>query len=792
MEHLVYSHDPGKSRDTADAANAKILSTQWSKSDNLMPFQPPLTPWLGFDHDSAQASSILEYPKVRGWDPDMIWKGNLRNAHSSLGSLEPIKIASTAASMLQSWLFFGLLEALIDKKIEVSYMVRANEVGRPYVYTRNLHPCLQAWKFGMRMVEDAKKVGLHQKTIKILSYVHSWVERLNTWTDPEQVHFHKVLESNYPTFSDQMASILPSIVRLAEAIDSVHVSAMPPTTRLWSGLSWRHPLSARVARTQVLRSKGWCPFTIQMMWINLSESVLDWLTCGPARPDINDHLHCKDTECNWNNIDTSTYRPSHDSDSCNGYNDCLIVKPALEEILEILRMKNDCIPMIGIKENGSHLNLSVLCRLLGSHKSEPQDYIAISHVWVHGLGSTSDEGIWECQARRLLRLAQEVTGKVNPLIWMDSLCIPKVRDLRTKAIMLMRETYANASKVLVIDKTIRVQSSNATCEKIYCAIYASAWMQRLWTYQEACLAQELVFECADRKLYTLSFPSYFNSIGKVMVWRAIGAQMLRLRIDSNQRPNIGTTSRALNWRSTSRAVDEIAAVAGFMQLGRDTLREILDTKNQMERMIIFLRAVQWLPFNIPFLLGSRMTQAPWRWAPTTFMNRSSLGLDTDPASQSARVTDNGLEGKWLVLTFSHFLDGDRTTIRYAGSDMAITPRTKAFMFRFYCKQDWPEPPASRRFNAVIINHELDNHNYRTIDEGSMLQGLAVVKHAPYSKTQSQAIDNSKVITCGTVSQVLIEKMKLDEVLVTRASLMFAPPVEGITRAKLQEERLCIT
>lgn len=790
MEHLFYSASPSKATDVAHAFYSATLSTDWAQESDIMPFHPPLTPWLGFGHDSGDDIPPLEienYPSHHGWEPGTIWNGSLREAHIRLKNLDDKSVAYEVAAMLQSWLYFGLLESVLQKHVRVSYLVHADGAGRKYIFTQNLHACLQAWVFKIRLVDEEVKLETHHKALKSMAYVHSWVERLNKWTNPDNAHFYEEVERAYPNFTQLLATILPSIVRLAEMIDSARINAKPHSTLLSLGLAWHHPQQVRESREDLLNKNGWCPFTISMLLANLSESTVDWLAGLPTKASLDLHSSCTRVDCVRNNIDQHHYKASHDLSLCEG--GCPNVRPPIADVIGILEKTEDSIPVLGIMDHWDGIHLSATCRSMTSPDDE--DYIAISHVWVDGLGSTTEIGIPGCQARRLLRLGRKITQKADPRIWIDSLCIPAAKNVRKKAITLMADTYSNASTVLVIDKTIRQQKSSNSIQELYCTIFTSGWMQRLWTYQEACLAQTLVFELADDDLYTLNFPRQGESIASTMIWRSFGAQLTRLRIDRGTALDLGSVGRALNWRSTKRRIDELAAVAGLVQLSKQTLGEILETEDQAARMHIFLKAVRWLPRNILFLPGPKLKISPFRWAPYTFLNRSEVTLSTDPNEQTAECTAHGCKGVWLTLSLDHSIAGARVgrpSIRYVGSDWTKVSRSEAYVFRIYCKEGWPESSSPAYFNAILLNCELVASGSSLIGEGAWVRGLAVMKH---DQEYTRLLNNPGVTVCDYIGQVLVEKMRVDEALQYKPSLMFATPAEGLTFADIDQARLCV-
>jgi hypothetical protein len=120
MEHLVFI--PQGPQGVVTASRNLTLATDWTYESDVIPFRPPLTPWLGFDHQNAVISLDLElYPRRRGWNYQEIWQGNLRESHASLASLDGHSIANRVVAMLQSWFYIGLLESVIDKPVSPLY-----------------------------------------------------------------------------------------------------------------------------------------------------------------------------------------------------------------------------------------------------------------------------------------------------------------------------------------------------------------------------------------------------------------------------------------------------------------------------------------------------------------------------------------------------------------------------------------------------------------------------------------------------------------------------------------------
>jgi hypothetical protein len=168
-------------------------------------------------------------------------------------------------------------------------------------------------------------------------------------------------------------------------------------------------------------------------------------------------------------------------------------------------------------DSGSELNhrsIGDMAKILNPEDADDIDlpYIAISHVWAQGLGNRDINALPLCQLRR-------IQGFVNLMVpehqwpmpfWIDTICVPLDPATRSMAIKEMRTVYRDALAVLVIDRTLMevdlandqtpdIEGFGFTHSQIelLMRIKASPWAQRLWTYHEAWLAEELYFQISE-------------------------------------------------------------------------------------------------------------------------------------------------------------------------------------------------------------------------------------------------------------------------------------------------------
>ena len=155
------------------------------------------------------------------------------------------------------------------------------------------------------------------------------------------------------------------------------------------------------------------------------------------------------------------------------------------------------------------------CALVAEDRAkECLPYVAISHVWSQGLGNRHNNAVFLCQLQRLQRYANRLVPPAHRPVpmWIDTICVPLEADARMEAIKTMDAVYQNALAVLVVDQTLidfdlasaiekgkkkdgGVQSGPEAWQiEMLMRIKASPWAQRLWTYNEAFLAQQLFFQ----------------------------------------------------------------------------------------------------------------------------------------------------------------------------------------------------------------------------------------------------------------------------------------------------------
>lgn len=757
MEHLFWvAFSP---EETKAAFTGSILAADQGSLEEPHPsLIHPETPWFGFTHDNMPVVNYTDYPAAADFHPHEIWCAEFRQAHDGFQGLTGEQIGDRVTAFLQAWLFFGFLESVIDKKICVSYLTQ-NRDQDEFLYTRNLHFCLQSKVFSIRFSPE-EKAATNRKIQELLLETNRWVSRFADWSHPS---FRPKIDQHYPTLMGRLELTVPAIVRLAEAVEETRLYSLVEYPTIGT-LTWHYPYRVVQERKGRLRSLGWCDFQVRMMEETLGQSTVDWIAASGVSQDATGHDTCTMEACARNDINTSEYQQAH----CCVDAACEKLKVDLQRVVDILN--EGSIPIVSARSQGAGLELTVQ----PTSRRDPGNYIAFSHVWADGLGGATEIGLNSCQVQRLDRLCRMIRGNQDTWFWLDCLCIPSKTEVGTdvyyKALEAIRDVYINASMVLVIDKTIEGCTSSTPSEELYAHIYLSAWMQRMWTYEEAVLAKELLFVLKDGfHVYSPATPPSMRRTVAV-VWQNFAAQLYRLRVDL-QRLNIGHIYRAFRYRLTNAPQEEFLSVGGMLNLDTGML---MRSKGE-DRTKSFWLALGSVPSDVPFLDCPKLSQHGFRWAPATMMHPSSTMLDTEVEGPKSLCTETGLLGEYLTLSFQDSLRGCKRSegsIFYIWVDQNGTDRLVSedwgLLFRVYCVEAWPEPPDAAIFDAIIMEKQVVS----CLEVGDMVAGGAAA-----AETVAEDDPTPKFSYIG---RVLIQRILVEEMVRDKNTLMF----EGSTKVNI--------
>ncbi|KAJ8483077.1 hypothetical protein ONZ51_g4944 [Trametes cubensis] len=426
-----------------------------------------------------------------------------------------------------------------------------------------------------------------------------------------------------------------------------------------------------------MQALGWCPYATAPLyrsrWVLMMLSILVHLQ-PHIKSSPEEHAHCTIDQCVLYSLtETDTYVPRHVLASCT----CEYVKPPLDEVLRLLSEGH--IPVITFDG-----------RALRALPANETTYVAISHVWAEGMGSTTEDGLPSCVVERIAGLARRLLPETGAF-WMDSLCVPNVPSLRKRAIKLMAETYRCAAKVLVIDDHIRTHCSlRKPWTENLLRIATSAWLRRVWTLQEGILARSLYFEFSDGPVDVES--KIVETQSAVLEMRngvSLSGPILRpihfvhiLAFRGGRRlpgaaPDIPIAEVVglLSARTTTKAEDELVAIASLLppRVRLDALIAEPDGPDLADRrMRAFLLQMRTVPALLPFGNTPRLALPGFAWAPRRLMREHDAVWRLRTENAVGTCTEDGLVAEYFVAPFSRLSMQSRAARTVAvppGSDM---------------------------------------------------------------------------------------------------------------------------
>ncbi|KAF4635149.1 hypothetical protein G7Y89_g2946 [Cudoniella acicularis] len=405
-------------------------------------------------------------------------------------------------SLLQEWLYFGLLEEFLGRNVVDDFVSYDLDGGFQLIQTSLLPKHLRVFREELSaMTKDERhKVCLDlDSLLKFAATQCRSLDQDHGWT--RKYHLPTIL-----------LSIRLLIDTLAIALADIDNSTDLSTNHQWYPLCHEvgdAPPSTSILLDHMVKS-GWCVHQARFFCQRFSYSVVYYLATFRRIIVARGHEACKlEDHCVANNTNARTYEYRHVEEGCR----CELLPSPVNEVKEIIR--DGGIPLIAFSHTPTgEIQQKVVRAKLSSW------YTAVSHVWSDGLGNPNQNALPKCQIERLVRKVKKAdieSGKrragkpqlcfgkrdnvddtVN--IWMDTLCIP-VNDsgLKMKAINRMTPTYKRAVRVLVLDSTLNLVAPTSNPTEKCAQLLMSAWNGRSWTLQEGALAAELMFPISDCK-----------------------------------------------------------------------------------------------------------------------------------------------------------------------------------------------------------------------------------------------------------------------------------------------------
>ncbi len=575
----------------------------------------PRIPWLSGIHDGYPLCSTLgEYTRSR------------RTRRFS---------RSNDAALWQSAMTFGLLEALMNVKIPESSFLSVSDAGDKSFTSDAMSVLVFDWLYRFVSLERRDPPSAAQWAERILAVL----TRASSALAEDCLAARSTLERGGLS-PDDSEWILCVIGTLLEALSDCALVAGIITESPFGTFTKSLLTDTYLDR---LVADGWCPFTIHKL-VPRTLSLLAYVSTRslPIRELKDEHDRCDPDACMFYQVDEKTYENSH---VCP-HRPCEYLAPPSHDVFAYLERGE--IPVVTLDQDSQHMTV---------RGASGGSYVAISHVWADGLGSTTEKGLPACQVARIVAMTRRLVS--GGTFWMDALCVPTVHQMRKRAIMLMADTYRRADVVLVIDAGISSCSPSMSAMDKLLRVKTSGWMQRLWTLQEGMLARKLVFQVSDDLVEASSLARALMEEG-LNLSRAPGLAItppyargflesmafLTQPATERSRHSLGEVVGYLEGRATTKAVDETVAISGLVDVDAG---ELVALKSVEERMKKFLLLVGQVPRGLPFASSDKLPFEGFRWAPRSL---AAIGkLETEPG-ELACVTEAGLQGEYTIIHFA--------------------------------------------------------------------------------------------------------------------------------------------
>jgi len=646
---------------------------------------------------------------------------------------------------LQSWLFFGLVEeslglllARYKTPLHLLQLLGKNSSGRLLVNTEVFHFHYEDFRTALQGLPLERWLACRQKVAEnILSTYYVLQKQL------DQMRRIEYRDSRAPGPRARQTPVMLSIMCLCTYLATLF-EVQDDTHR-------QRPIYLEQGFLEnSLLQDGWCPSQVKRMSRTLTAPSL-YLISRMRRPDDNINHNgantgthssrCSDFQCFADQICLEAYVTKHD-DAHHDIPNLCASKPFLraEQRQSYDMLKEGVLPLT-ILDSDPH-------KLRTVRSDEHPRYVAISHIWAHGLGNPYDNSLPECQLRRLSGIVNKLYPEEDRPVpfWVDTLSCPTEPDEATSlAIIQMRNTYKNADKVLVLDTYLEEEVEGMSTIERLLRIICSGWTTRLWTLQEGALAKDLWFQFRDKAIslnstqHDLHNEPETTSLDVNDMLAELCLQWHKSKPETTARLLL-VLSKAVRHRSTSVPEDEALCLGTLAGL---KMEEIADVRViPKERMLKFWAMLEKPSSMLVFWEGKKLQVPGYRWAPATFLGQSWITapgasrkhflerLDNEQTYQNAGsgmvISYPGiLLGPWTATINNDFwariendiflhvtCSGEKGFLRKDEGDNLFKPRTNI-------------GNAERASLAIILQNSMEPAVLDALDERTSTQGLLV-------------------------------------------------------------------
>jgi hypothetical protein len=563
--------------------------------------------------------------------------------------LIPAEQLPDATKFFQRWLYFGLLSEFFGSKLNLEDFKEKNALGGSVVVTKRLKSYLEDWYVQMseKGVEDRRNVLRHLYIC--LHEAQGFDNSLAVWENELDDRYASVPLHVSTSFLLVSLSITVLLDTLYVACSSIKESVSD------AGNMHMEYMNARTGKflEKRLVELGWCQYEVSQFHNQMPASTLYYLASLKRARTYTNHSKCSKVECVANNIDEEHYQTCHVQHGCI----CPHKSPSFESLQRIVDNHGIAIIKCTLNVFNSGSEDTYAFDFVEWNPTTP--YIAISHVWSDGLGNPRSNYLPLCQLSRLYWLIRslQMQSTLSPsseavYFWMDTLCCPPTpqhKSLKNAVVSQMRDIYAKADKVLVLDAEVQKFQTGNCFEETFARILCSNWMKRAWTLQEAIFAKRLFVPFQDGIIDMQgSWDGHFldrNVLNKWPTDEGPGLELDRLcflmgrfyfnfktiqKSDGEER--FARAWNELGMRATSKPKDILVIFVTILKTfgwSKSTFLEFLEMSAN-EKMKKLLKSQKRLPIKILADPGPKLQDAYFSWAPSS-ISRTPINWGTGEA-----------------------------------------------------------------------------------------------------------------------------------------------------------------
>lgn len=364
--------------------------------------------------------------------------------------------------------------------------------------------------------------------------------------------------------------------------------------------------------------------------------------------------------------------------------------------------------------------------------------------------------------------------------WLDTLCVPREKELRKKAILQMRQIYQCAHRVLVIDSSLLDLSIETDLITKYFRLYLSNYLRRLWTLQEAVMARSLIFQLKDGSITpreleheTLEYKSVIQFYSDIIQhcsdpfdtlfdFYVIGdAHVQELTPEIAFAP----FADAIQHRSTKQPLDETLCFAAILRMDVDPLLKVADDK----RMEKFFEMLGTIDATIIFNNFPRLSTPGFRWAPQSIIGQA---YNLFPISH---------ERSWEVERgMGEIIEGGGLHVTFPGIDLDLASIGPHLGTKFYFTEDVTS--TTWYLVRLLPDSEGNYHEWKQGAHYAIIAFEEVKKDTPLSDSIIVIVESEEGSERITVTPVARAKFEVPtQTQKVRLKAVAASHIEGSTR-----------